>query len=506
MVSNRPGRHACTMSNEQYERTAGSGATGGNGQDRDWWSRRPRRSGNDRKIAGVAGGLGRAFGVDPVLFRVGFAILAFTGFGLLLYVLGWLLLPADGDQVSPGEALLGRGQSSTPPAVAVALGIAAVIIAGGTFSWGLPVMPLVIGGLITVVVLRKKSRMGGCGSSRGHMSAGHQTGQQFGSHQQWAEEWSAKVGQRAESWGAQAEQWVARQPWSGLSQSAQSQSQSARRSGPASPFDQPAFWDEDTSAQRAGTSGNGPGRVNLNKDAPAAPAEPAEQTPPAWDPLGVAPFAWDLPEPTPIPPAPPARQARSVVGRVTMGAVLLIGGLAAVGNVAGWWQLTWAAVSAIALTVVAIGLLIGSIRGRGHSLIGPGIFLSAVTLALTVTGIEGTTGYGQQTWAPTTPTGVQTEYVLNGGQGTLDLSNLTVPAGSTVNTQVEVRAGQATVILPDDTKANVTCTTNAGEVSCLGTTESGLRQEVSKSQPGSSDNGTINLQVHVGAGQAEVRK
>src|SRR6476620_4003875 len=161
MVSNRPGRQACTMSNEQYDPTAGSGATGGHGQDRDWWSRRPRRSANDRKIAGVAGGLGRAFGVDPVLFRVGFAILLFTGFGLLLYVLGWLLLPADGDEVSAGESLLGRGQSSTPPALAVGLAIVAGMSILGIFSWGLPVAPLVIGGIIAVLVLRKKGRSGG---------------------------------------------------------------------------------------------------------------------------------------------------------------------------------------------------------------------------------------------------------------------------------------------------------------------------------------------------------
>lgn len=486
------------MSEPQYDRPPGSGAPGG-----DWWSRRPRRSTNDRKIAGVAGGLGRAFGVDPVLFRVGFAILAFTGFGLLLYVLGWLLLPADGDQVSPAEALLGRGQSSTPPGVAIGLSIAAIVFAGGTFSWGLPVAPLIIGGIIAVLVLRKRSRSGGCAGRRDKMSGGQHPGQQFGrtqqfgGTQQWADDWSAKVGQRAESWGAQAEQWVARQPWSGTPSSGPT----TGKSDVPSPFEKPAFWDEENSKRGGEAQGGGQGRVNLSKE---TPAKTTEQTPPAWDPLGVAPFAWDLPEPTPIPPAPASR-ARSVVGRVTMGAVLLIGGLATVGTIAGWWHLSWAGVSAIALTVVAIGLLIGSLRGRGHSLIGPGIFLTAVTLALTVTGIDGTDGYGQQNWAPSTMSSVQTEYVLNGGQGTLDLSNLVVPAGQTVDTQVEVRAGQATVILPEDVAANVKCSTNAGDVDCLGTVQSGLRQEVSESQPGSSDNGTINLQVHVGAGQAEVR-
>lgn len=494
------------MSNTQYERTPGSGASGG-----DWWSRRPRRSANDRKIAGVAGGLGRAFGVDPVLFRVGFAILLFTGFGLLLYVLGWLLLPADGDEVSAGESLLGRGQSSTPPALAVGLAIVAGMSILGIFSWGLPVAPLVIGGIIAVLVLRKKGRSGGCAKGRspragalgdaGYDDAGFNGAGYPGAGQQpWADDWAAKMGQKAESWGAQAEQWVARQPWSG----GPGTSKKPGQSDPASPFDQPAFWDEDSSSNATRPAAANQPRINLSKDAPAAPAEPAEPTPPAWDPLGVAPFAWDLPEPTPLPVAP-TRQSRSVVGRVTMGAVLLVGGLATVGIIAGWWHMTWAAVSATALAVLAIGLLIGSLRGRGHSLIGPGIFLSAVTLALAVTGISGTAGYGQQTWSPTTVDGVQAEYVLNGGQGTLDLRNLTVPPGDTVNTQVEVRAGQASVIVPADANVNVTCTTNAGEVDCLGTVAEGLQQEASRTQQGSSDTGTINLDVHVGAGQAEVR-
>ena len=83
-----------------------------------------------------------------------------------------------------------------------------------------------------------------------------------------------------------------------------------------------------------------------------------------------------------------------------MGAVLLVGGLAKVGVFAGWWQLTWAGVAATALVVVALGLLIGSLRGRGQWLIGPGIFLSALTVALAITGIDGTGVYGQQTWRP----------------------------------------------------------------------------------------------------------
>jgi phage shock protein PspC (stress-responsive transcriptional regulator) len=58
---------------------------------------RIRRSRSDRKVAGVAGGLGRHLDIDPLILRVAFVVLTFFGgVGLLLYVALWLLLPEDG--------------------------------------------------------------------------------------------------------------------------------------------------------------------------------------------------------------------------------------------------------------------------------------------------------------------------------------------------------------------------------------------------------------------------
>ena len=60
-------------------------------------ARRLERSGSDRKIAGVAGGLARYFDLDPIIFRIGFIILTVLGgSGLLVYVAGWLILPEEG--------------------------------------------------------------------------------------------------------------------------------------------------------------------------------------------------------------------------------------------------------------------------------------------------------------------------------------------------------------------------------------------------------------------------
>lgn len=51
-------------------------------------------SSSDRWIAGVCGGLGEYFALDPIFFRVGFVVLAFIcGAGILLYLVLWLLVP-----------------------------------------------------------------------------------------------------------------------------------------------------------------------------------------------------------------------------------------------------------------------------------------------------------------------------------------------------------------------------------------------------------------------------
>lgn len=54
------------------------------------------RSGNDRIIAGVCGGLAEYFGVDPVPIRLIWVIFALAGgSGVLLYVIAWLIIPRN---------------------------------------------------------------------------------------------------------------------------------------------------------------------------------------------------------------------------------------------------------------------------------------------------------------------------------------------------------------------------------------------------------------------------
>jgi phage shock protein C len=61
-----------------------------------------RRSRRDRVIAGVCGGVGRYLGVDPVLLRIAFIILALAnGLGLIAYVVAWVAVPEEPSDAPP---------------------------------------------------------------------------------------------------------------------------------------------------------------------------------------------------------------------------------------------------------------------------------------------------------------------------------------------------------------------------------------------------------------------
>jgi phage shock protein PspC (stress-responsive transcriptional regulator) len=80
------------------------------------------RSTTDRKVAGVAGGLGRHLDIDPTIVRVVLVVLCFFGgAGFLLYGVAWLLVPEDGRQT---------GKIATQPGTRNALLIGTAVLAG----------------------------------------------------------------------------------------------------------------------------------------------------------------------------------------------------------------------------------------------------------------------------------------------------------------------------------------------------------------------------------------
>jgi phage shock protein C len=52
------------------------------------------KSENNKVIAGVCGGLGEYFGIDPVILRIiAIALIFFHGAGLLVYLIAWICMP-----------------------------------------------------------------------------------------------------------------------------------------------------------------------------------------------------------------------------------------------------------------------------------------------------------------------------------------------------------------------------------------------------------------------------
>jgi phage shock protein PspC (stress-responsive transcriptional regulator) len=97
-----------------------------------------RRSSSDRMIAGVCGGLGRYTGVDPVVFRITLAVLAvFGGAGLVLYAIGWLLIPDDTATQSEAQRLV-RGRGAVFTLFAFGIGVLGVIALGAMVGHGWP--------------------------------------------------------------------------------------------------------------------------------------------------------------------------------------------------------------------------------------------------------------------------------------------------------------------------------------------------------------------------------
>lgn len=223
--------------------------------------------------------------------------------------------------------------------------------------------------------------------------------------------------------------------------------------GPA-PAD-PDFWTKpEPESPRTGAQSPGP--------EPAPPHDPLLQrpTPPSWDPLGVAPFAWDLPEPTPTTAVVPAKQPRSRLTTTVLGLAVLAA--AAAGAVASAGEVAWltpARIGAIALAVIGLGLLVGAFLHRGYGLlVVTGPLLGFVVLASLVGPID-TSSWGEQLYSPRTAAELQPAYSVQMGALQLDLRGLELTEDETVS--VETRFGATEILLPQNLDVDVVCTERA---------------------------------------------
>ena len=116
-----------------------SGGTGG--------ARPPLRR-NDGILGGVANGLAGHFGMEPWLIRLAFVILSFFGgLGVVLYIAGWILIPALGTDESIGERWLEEAKSGSRfgiflIAIALIILLISLDVSGTGFAWAIALLVL----------------------------------------------------------------------------------------------------------------------------------------------------------------------------------------------------------------------------------------------------------------------------------------------------------------------------------------------------------------------------
>ncbi|WP_399086986.1 PspC domain-containing protein [Streptomyces sp. BBFR2] len=425
-----------------------------------------RRSRRHKVVAGVCGGLGRQWDLDPVIFRIALAVLSVTGgLGLIFYGFAWLLIPLHGEEENEGRRLLsGRVEGSALTALLFAL-----------VGCGLFLTTLGKGSVMSFAVLLTLAVAGAAYWSRRHRGRTDSPDARDAAAAQVAAdappETMAPPGPRAPSWWRGP---LGKEPpglmylW-----------------GPELPHItyQPGPGAHGGSARRPGPSSGGA----------AARTSGAHATP-----------------------------HRQRAGRRIGGAVFLLAVLGGVGTAFGVarhapFAHALQAGLACALVVFGLGLVASAWLGRtGGGTVVMVVLTTALLAVSTVLPDNLSAHWQNRHWTPTEVTAVQRHYELGSGEGRLDLGGLPVKDGRTIRTGAEVGAGRLEVTLPRGVRTTVHLSLGLGDVRLPGESADDVRISAGDRtrtvtlpaeglKKGEKPRGFLDLTLRVGAGQIDVR-
>jgi len=222
-------------------------------------------------------------------------------------------------------------------------------------------------------------------------------------------------------------------------------------------------------------------------------------------PTGPAPTATVV-QPPPVVPPPPVKKPkeRSILGRLTLSALLLVLGVTAALDAGGAVDPQPRHYLALAVGVIGLGLVVGAWRGRARGLIWLGVPLSVLLVAVSTADVRLDGGTGDRSYRPQTIVGIQDEYRVGIGSLRLDLTDVDFTERSAV-TSLSAGLGNVEVTVPRDVDVEVVGKAGIGEGELFGEKiDGGSARRVVDDGPDGAGGGTLQLTLQVGVGRVEV--
>lgn len=436
------------------------------------WELRRGRSG--RVLVGVCAGLGRHTGIDPLVYRVAFALLTVAGgIGVLLYLVGWLLLPAEYAAAAPVERLLRR---RVDPRAFFPLSL--VILALSLFPAG-ALDRFVLLSVLLVGVLAARAKGIDVVAAVRTLPARFHTDERP-PRQPPCPRTTPAPGTPGGPW------------WSAPEGQPPAPPGGARPYPPYPPSPPPGPFG-------APVTGGTPPTATYPTAAYAPPGGPTARGQPYGPaPLHAAPGGGSPHRGATARPAPRRRRRPALLTVVTLAAAAAVAGtlapLGAVGVISTPVPLILAAV----LVTVGLGLAVGTWYGGGPTLVLTGLMVTFALVASTFTFDVGdnpfTGAVGDVTWRPTSAEQAARPYRLSAGDGRLVLSDLPSDREE-YDVDARVAVGELRVEIPRDARVHldthigsgsVTFPTSAGESRTEGGTGARFRRVIPPG-PGEGD-------------------
>lgn len=210
------------------------------------------------------------------------------------------------------------------------------------------------------------------------------------------------------------------------------------------------------------------------------------------------------PTPTPSQPTPVQPKPKSVLGRLTVGFMILaVGVLALLDNISSLpIQAEPRHYMALAVTVLGIGLIIGSVWGRARWLILLGVVMIPTLLFSPAFELDWTSENFNVEHKPQLFTEVQDSYSIDVGNMEIDLRQLDWD-GQTITIVASVDAGNLQIRIPSNVGIQGTASVDVGRVSADGRESSGIgNPNLVFDEAGT--NGTVILDAHVDVGNIDI--